>query len=67
MEQNRRSIVTPDGAVLSVHVHARRDLAPNAPTLVLAHDWTLTPKRSQANFAYYARRALAAHPDTLTA
>ena len=31
-----------------------------------AHDWTLTPKRSQANFAYYARRALARHPDTLT-
>lgn len=32
-----------------------------------AHDWTLTPKRSLANFAYYARRALANHPDTLTA
>ncbi|WP_099024370.1 aldolase [Mycolicibacterium palauense] len=31
-----------------------------------AHDWTLTPKRSQANFAYYARRALALHPDALT-
>ncbi|MHA3024071.1 aldolase [Mycobacterium sp. BMJ-28] len=31
-----------------------------------AHDWTLTPKRSQANFAYYARRALAHHPDALT-
>lgn len=31
-----------------------------------AHDWTLTPKRSQANFAYYARRALARHPDALT-
>lgn len=32
-----------------------------------AHDWTLTPKRSQANFAYYARRALAHHPDALSA
>lgn len=32
-----------------------------------AHDWTLTPKRSLANFAYYARRALANHPDTLAA
>mgnify|MGYP000016387681 CR=1 FL=1 len=32
-----------------------------------AHDWTLTPKRSQANFAYYARRALANHPDALSA
>ncbi|OHV04095.1 aldolase [Mycobacterium talmoniae] len=31
-----------------------------------AHDWTLTPKRSQANFAYYARRALRRHPDALT-
>ena len=28
-----------------------------------AHDWTLTPKRSRANFAYYARRALTRHPD----
>ncbi len=28
-----------------------------------AHDWTLTPKRSTANFAYYARRALTRHPD----
>ncbi|MER5349287.1 aldolase [Kitasatospora sp. NPDC002551] len=33
-----------------------------------AHDWTSTPKRSQANFAYYARRALrAGHGDALTA
>ncbi|MGY4708074.1 aldolase [Mycolicibacterium sp. CBM1] len=31
-----------------------------------AHDWTLTPKRSQANFAYYARKALRRHPDALT-
>jgi L-fuculose-phosphate aldolase len=31
-----------------------------------AHDWTLNPKRSQANFAYYARRALARHSDVLT-
>lgn len=31
-----------------------------------AHDWTLTPARSRANFAYYARRALARHPDALT-
>ncbi|MEU6131290.1 aldolase [Saccharopolyspora sp. NPDC047091] len=30
-----------------------------------AHDWTLTPKRSQANFAYYARRALRNHPDAI--
>lgn len=31
-----------------------------------AHDWTLSPQRSCANFAYYARRALARHPDVLT-
>lgn len=31
-----------------------------------AHDWTLLPKRSAANFTYYARRALAAHPDAIT-
>lgn len=30
-----------------------------------AHDWTLSPQRSRANFAYYARRALARHPDAL--
>lgn len=31
-----------------------------------AHDWTLLPNRSAANFAYYARRALAGHPDAIT-
>ena len=31
-----------------------------------AHDWTLNPQRSRANFAYYARRALARHPDALS-
>jgi L-fuculose-phosphate aldolase len=31
-----------------------------------AHDWTLRPQRSRANFAYYARRALKNHPDVLT-
>lgn len=30
-----------------------------------AHDWTLTPSRSRANFAYYARRALLRHRDAL--
>lgn len=30
-----------------------------------AHDWTLRPSRSRANFAYYARRALKNHPDVL--
>lgn len=31
-----------------------------------AHDWILTPKRSQMGFSYYARRALRAHPDALS-
>ena len=31
-----------------------------------AHDWTLSPQRSRANFAYYVRRAWARHPDALT-
>ncbi|CAM4033844.1 aldolase [Bordetella tumbae] len=31
-----------------------------------AHDWILTPKRSQIGFAYYARRALRTHTDVLT-
>jgi L-fuculose-phosphate aldolase len=31
-----------------------------------AHDWTLRPQRSLANFAYYARRALKHHPNVLT-
>ncbi|WMD23864.1 aldolase [Achromobacter seleniivolatilans] len=30
-----------------------------------AHDWILTPKRSQIGFSYYARRALRNHPDVL--
>lgn len=30
-----------------------------------AHDWTLLPNRSEANFAYYARRALVGHPDAI--
>ena len=30
-----------------------------------AHDWILTPKRSQVGFSYYARRALRQHPDVL--
>lgn len=31
-----------------------------------AHDWILTPKRSQVGFSYYARRAVRAHPDVLS-
>ncbi|MGW0161274.1 aldolase [Mycobacterium sp. NPDC003323] len=56
------------GAKLQLAAMAAGTIAPLPARLAReAHDWTLTPKRSQANFAYYARRALAAHPDTLTA
>ncbi|WP_328958560.1 aldolase [Kitasatospora purpeofusca] len=38
-----------------------------APLAREAHDWTSTAKRSQANFAYYARRALrAGHGDAIS-
>ena len=30
-----------------------------------AHDWILTPKRSEVGFAYNARKALRNHPDVL--
>jgi L-fuculose-phosphate aldolase len=30
-----------------------------------AHDWILTPRRSAVTFAYFARRALRAHPDCI--
>lgn len=30
-----------------------------------AHDWILRPRRSQISFDYYARKALARHPDLL--
>ncbi|MEV4611893.1 aldolase [Kitasatospora sp. NPDC049258] len=36
-----------------------------APLAREAHDWTSTPKRAQASFAYYARRALRTHADCL--
>jgi pimeloyl-ACP methyl ester carboxylesterase len=38
---DRRGIVTPDGAVLSVHTHADPDLPPDAPTVVLTHGWAV--------------------------
>ncbi|MET9291348.1 aldolase [Streptomyces sp. NPDC003077] len=31
-----------------------------------AHDWVSTPKRDQATFSYYARRALRDHPDCIS-
>ena len=41
-EHSRRRVVTTDGAVLSVHSHVERHAAPDTPTVVLAHGWTLT-------------------------
>jgi L-fuculose-phosphate aldolase len=42
-------------------------IQPSPPALGReAHDWILTPKRSQVGFSYYARRALRGHPDVLS-
>lgn len=42
------------------------EIAPLPPRLAReAHDWTLSPRRSVANFQYYARRALRNHPDAV--
>ncbi|SLD00138.1 class II aldolase/adducin domain protein [Mycobacteroides abscessus subsp. massiliense] len=55
------------GAQLQLAAMAAGTIAPLPDRLAReAHDWTLTPKRSTANFAYYARTALAHHPETLT-
>jgi L-fuculose-phosphate aldolase len=55
------------GAKLQLAAMAAGTIAELPPRLAReAHDWTLRPKRSQANFAYYARRALRNHPDALT-
>lgn len=54
------------GAKLQLAAMAAGTIAPLPDRLAReAHDWTLTPKRSIANFAYYARRALGRHPDAL--
>ncbi|MEZ0049138.1 L-fuculose-phosphate aldolase [Mycobacterium sp. MAA66] len=55
------------GAKLQLAAMSAGTIAPLPERLAReAHDWTLAPKRSQANFAYYARRALAQHPDVLS-
>lgn len=58
MEQTRRTVVTPDGTVLSVHVHSERDIPTSAPTLVLAHGWTLTHESWAPVVAALARSGL---------
>jgi L-fuculose-phosphate aldolase len=55
------------GAKLQLAAMAAGEIAPLPDRLAReAHDWTLTPRRSAANFAYYARRALTRHPDALS-
>jgi L-fuculose-phosphate aldolase len=52
------------GAQLQLLAMAAGEIKPLPPRLAAeAHDWTLMPKRSAANFAYYARRVLRRHPD----
>ncbi|HOW95370.1 MAG TPA: aldolase, partial [Mycolicibacterium fallax] len=61
------AILIERAAKLQLAAMAAGTVAELPPALAReAHDWTLTPKRSQANFAYYARRALARHPDALS-
>ncbi len=59
---------TPDRtrARLQLLAMAAGEIKPLPPRLAKeAHDWTLTPRRSEANFGYYARRALRSHPDAI--
>ena len=53
-------------AQLQLLAMAAGEIKPLPPRLAKeAHDWTLTSRRSEANFGYYARRALRAHPDAI--
>ncbi|BCN62244.1 aldolase [Prescottella equi] len=53
-------------ARLQLLAMAAGEIKPLPPRLAKeAHDWTLTPRRSEANFGYYARRALRSHPDAI--
>ncbi|MUL66772.1 aldolase [Mycobacterium sp. CBMA 234] len=60
------AVLIERGAKLQLAAMAAGPIAPLPDRLAReAHDWTLTPKRSAANFAYYSRRALVRHPDAL--
>lgn len=62
------AILIERAAKLQLAAMAAGTIAELPPRLAReAHDWTLAPKRSQANFAYYARRALVRHPDAVSA
>jgi L-fuculose-phosphate aldolase len=61
------AVLIERGAKLQLAAMAAGTIKPLPEKLAReAHDWTLTPQRSRANFAYYARRALARHPDALS-
>ncbi|WP_031468663.1 aldolase [Sciscionella sediminilitoris] len=54
------------GARLQLLAMGAGEIKPLPPRLAReAHDWTLSPRRSRANFQYYARRALRGHPDVI--
>ncbi|MCX2731781.1 aldolase [Saccharopolyspora sp. NFXS83] len=54
------------GAQLQLLAMSAGEIKPLPPRLAQeAHDWTLSPRRSVANFQYYARRALRRHPDAI--
>ncbi|MBF6376386.1 aldolase [Nocardia farcinica] len=61
------AVLIERAAALQLAAMAAGTIAPLPDRLAReAHDWTLTPRRSQANFAYYARRALIRHPDAIS-
>ncbi|QXJ24288.1 aldolase [Actinomadura graeca] len=58
------AILIERAARLQLLAMAAGTIRPLPPELAReAHDWTSSERRNQANFAYYARRALRAHPD----
>ncbi|QUL78724.1 aldolase [Brevibacterium sp. SMBL_HHYL_HB1] len=60
------AVLIERGAQLQLAAMSAGEIKPLPERLAReAHDWTLTPKRSSANFGYYARKALKNHPDAL--
>ncbi|GGZ22624.1 putative class II aldolase [Streptomyces olivaceoviridis] len=61
------AILIERAARLQLLAMAAGTIQPLDPDLAReAHDWTSTDRRSKANFAYYARKALRNHSDCLT-
>ncbi len=60
------AVLLERAAKMQLLAMAAGEIKPIPPALAReAHDWILTPKRSQVGFSYYARRALRQHPDVL--